>query len=154
MRFDWQSAFYGSIVESVVEVSSLETAEAVKITENVFRAVNIALVNELKLVFTRMGIDVFEVIEAAKTKTFRIHAVLSRSWSGWTLHPDRPFYLTWKAREYGMNTRFIELAGEINSVMPHYVVSRLAELLDARKGLEPVESQNPDDRRGLQEKRR
>ena len=120
---------------SVVEVSSTETAEAVKITENVFRAVNIALVNELKLVFTRMGIDVFEVIEAAKTKPFGFMPFYPGPGLGGHCIPIDPFYLTWKAREYGINTRFIELAGEINSVMPHYVVSRAAELLDARKGL-------------------
>ena len=134
---------------SVVEVSSTETAEAVKITENVFRAVNIALVNELKLVFTRMGIDVFEVIEAAKTKPFGFMPFYPGPGLGGHCIPIDPFYLTWKAREYGINTRFIELAGEINSVMPHYVVSRVAELLDARKGLEPVAGKNPDGRRGL-----
>ena len=147
-------AFYGSIVQSVVEVSSTETAEAVKITENVFRAVNIALVNELKLVFTRMGIDVFEVIEAAKTKPFGFMPFYPGPGLGGHCIPIDPFYLTWKAREYGINTRFIELAGEINSVMPHYVVSRAAELLDARKGLSLSQAKDSDDWRGLQEERR
>ena len=116
-------------------MSSPETAEAVKITENVFRAVNIALVNELKLVFTRMGIDVWEVIEAAKTKPFGFMPFYPGPGLGGHCIPIDPFYLTWKAREYGINTRFIELAGEINSAMPHYVVSRVAELLDARQGV-------------------
>ncbi len=129
------SAFYRRIVEQVVEVSSTETAEAVKITENVFRAVNIALVNELKLVFSRMGIDVFEVIDAAKTKPFGYMAFYPGPGLGGHCIPIDPFYLTWKASEYGVKTRFIELAGEINSSMPHIVVGRISEVLDVQKGL-------------------
>jgi UDP-N-acetyl-D-glucosamine dehydrogenase len=129
------AAFYGRFVESVVQVSSTKTAEAVKITENVFRAVNIALVNELKIVFSRMGIDVFEVIDAAKTKPFGYLAFYPGPGLGGHCIPIDPFYLSWKAREFGINTRFIQLAGEINSAMPHIVVGRVAEVLDVQKGL-------------------
>src|SRR5262249_9274660 len=96
----------------VVSVSTAETAEAVKITENVFRAVNIALVNELKIIYSRMGIDIFEVIEAAKTKPFGFMAFHPGPGLGGHCIPIDPFYLTWKAHEYGINTRFIELAGD------------------------------------------
>jgi UDP-N-acetyl-D-glucosamine dehydrogenase len=115
------AAFYGAVVKEVVPVSSPDVAEAAKITENIFRAVNIALVNELKVIYDAMGIDVWEVIDAAKTKPF-----------GYM--PIDPFYLTWKAREYEVPTRFIELAGEINVAMPRYVVDRLAEALNERSG--------------------
>ena len=105
-----------------------------KITENIFRAVNIALVNELKVVFDRMGIDVWEVIEAAKTKPFGFMPFYPGPGLGGHCIPIDPFYLTWKAREFEMPTRFIELAGEINTAMPRYVVGRLAEALDADIG--------------------
>jgi UDP-N-acetyl-D-glucosamine dehydrogenase len=130
-------AFYGAVVSRVVPVSSPDVAEAVKITENVFRAVNIALVNELKVIFDRMGIDVWEVIEAAKTKPFGYMPFYPGPGLGGHCIPIDPFYLTWKAREYDVSTRFIELAGEINVAMPRYVVSRLEDALDrkARKAL-------------------
>ncbi|WP_374274335.1 nucleotide sugar dehydrogenase [Brevundimonas sp.] len=131
------SALYGAIVDKVVAVSSTQTAEAVKLTENIFRSVNIALVNELKMVFSEMGIDVWEVIDAAKTKPFGFMPFYPGPGLGGHCIPIDPFYLTWKAREYDLATRFIELAGQINTAMPRYVVQRLAEELDARfaKGL-------------------
>jgi UDP-N-acetyl-D-glucosamine dehydrogenase len=125
-------AFYGAVVRRVVPVSSTDVAEAVKITENVFRAVNIALVNELKMIFERMGIDVWEVIEAAKTKPFGFMPFYPGPGLGGHCVPIDPFYLTWKSREYDVATRFIELAGEINISMPRYVVSKLTEALDMR----------------------
>jgi len=124
--------FYGSVVERVVAVSSNETAEAVKITENVFRAVNIALVNELKMVYDAMGIDIWEVIEAARTKPFGFMPFYPGPGLGGHCIPIDPFYLTWKSREFDIPTRFIELAGEINLAMPRYVVRRLEEALDRR----------------------
>ncbi len=127
-------ALYGEIVDEIVPVSSTATAEAVKLTENIFRAVNIALVNELKLVYDRMGIDVWEVIEAAKSKPFGYMPFYPGPGLGGHCIPIDPFYLTWKAREYGLSTRFVELAGEINTEMPRHVVGRLAEALDARTG--------------------
>ena len=127
-------AFYGAVVETVVPVSTLDTAEAVKITENVFRAVNIALVNELKMVFDRMGVDVWEVIDAAKTKPFGFMPFYPGPGLGGHCIPIDPFYLTWKSREFDMPTRFIELAGEINLAMPRYVIARLEAALDARCG--------------------
>ena len=127
-------ALYDRIVVRTVPVSSPDTAEAVKITENVFRAVNIALVNELKLVYAAMGVDIFEVIEAAKTKPFGFMPFYPGPGLGGHCIPIDPFYLTWKAREHGINTRFIELAGEINTSMPRYVVERLREELDLRFG--------------------
>jgi len=127
-------AFYGSIINSVVPVSSNATAEAVKLTENIFRAVNIALVNELKLVYDAMGIDVWEVIDAAKTKPFGFMPFYPGPGLGGHCIPIDPFYLTWKSREFDQPTRFIELAGEINTAMPRHVVSRLAEALDIRAG--------------------
>jgi UDP-N-acetyl-D-glucosamine dehydrogenase len=129
------STFYGAIVDRVIQVSSTATAEAVKITENVFRAVNIALVNELKIIFSKMNINVFEVIDAAKTKPFGFMPFYPGPGLGGHCIPIDPFYLTWKAREHGISTRFIELAGEINSEMPHYVVNRLADIIDSRKGI-------------------
>jgi len=125
-------AFYGAVVDRVARVSTLDTAEAVKITENVFRAVNIALVNELKMVFDRMGVDVWEVIEAAKTKPFGYMPFYPGPGLGGHCIPIDPFYLTWKSREYDMPTRFIELAGEINLAMPRYVIGRLEAALDRR----------------------
>jgi len=126
-------ALYSQIVVKVVPVSSIEVAEAVKLSENVFRAVNIALVNELKLVYGAMGIDVWEVIEAAKSKPFGFMPFYPGPGLGGHCIPIDPFYLTWKAREYGVATRFIELAGEINTNMPRHVVERLAEALDRRQ---------------------
>ncbi|MDX1574672.1 MAG: nucleotide sugar dehydrogenase, partial [Kiloniellales bacterium] len=125
-------AFYGRFVDRVVPVRDPAVAEAVKLTENIFRSVNIALVNELKVVFEAMGIDVFEVIEAAKTKPFGYMPFYPGPGLGGHCIPIDPFYLTWKAREYGIRTRVIELAGESNTAMPQHVVRRLAEALDAR----------------------
>jgi UDP-N-acetyl-D-glucosamine dehydrogenase len=128
-------AFYRIVVDKVVPVSTTQTAEAVKITENIFRAVNIALVNELKVIFDAMGIDVWEVIDGAATKPFGFMPFYPGPGLGGHCIPIDPFYLTWKAREYELSTRFIELAGEINSNMPHYVVSKLREMLDRRFGI-------------------
>jgi UDP-N-acetyl-D-glucosamine dehydrogenase len=127
-------ALYGAIVDKTIQVSSTRTAEAVKLTENIFRAVNIALVNELKMVYDAMGIDIWEVIEAAKTKPFGYMPFYPGPGLGGHCIPIDPFYLTWKAREYEISTRFIELAGEINTHMPHYVVAKLANELDRRSG--------------------
>ncbi len=126
--------FYGSFVKQVVPVSSNDVAEAVKLTENIFRAVNIALANELKVIFSAMGIDVWEVIDAAKTKPFGFMPFYPGPGLGGHCIPIDPFYLAWKSREYDLSTRFIELAGEINVAMPRYVVQRLAEALDGRFG--------------------
>lgn len=126
--------FYGAVVTAVVPVSSNATAEAVKLTENIFRAVNIALVNELKIVYEAMGIDIWEVIEAAKTKPFGYMPFYPGPGLGGHCIPIDPFYLTWKSREYELPTRFIELAGEINAAMPRHVVGRLAEALDRKQG--------------------
>jgi UDP-N-acetyl-D-glucosamine dehydrogenase len=128
-------AFYGTFIERVVPVSSIKTAEVVKITENVFRAVNIALINELKMIYTAMGIDVWEVIEAAKTKPFGYMPFYPGPGLGGHCIPVDPFYLTWKSREFELPTRFIELAGEINQSMPKYVVGKLEEALDSRFSL-------------------
>ncbi|WP_198011810.1 nucleotide sugar dehydrogenase [Rhizobium sp. 42MFCr.1] len=127
-------SFYGAAVRTVVPVSSNATAEAVKLTENIFRSVNIALVNELKTVYAAMGIDVWEVIDAAKTKPFGYMPFYPGPGLGGHCIPIDPFYLTWKSREYELPTRFIELAGEINSAMPRYVVGKLAETLDIKAG--------------------
>jgi UDP-N-acetyl-D-glucosamine dehydrogenase len=123
-------ALYGQLVVKTVPVSSAATAEAVKLTENIFRAVNIALVNELKVVYAAMGIDVWEVIDAAKTKPFGFMPFYPGPGLGGHCIPIDPFYLTWKAREFDIATRFIELAGEVNTQMPYYVVDRLAEAVD------------------------
>jgi UDP-N-acetyl-D-glucosamine dehydrogenase len=123
---------YGQVVVKVVRVSSPEVAEACKILENTYRAINIALVNELKILYDRMGIDVWEVIEAAKTKPFGYQAFYPGPGLGGHCIPIDPFYLTWAARRHGLNTRFIELAGEINTAMPEYVVHRLADALNER----------------------
>ena len=128
------AALYNSIMSRTVAVSSTKAAEAVKLTENIFRAVNIALVNELKVIYDAMGIDVWEVIEAAKTKPFGFTAFYPGPGLGGHCIPIDPFYLTWKAREYEVSTRFIELAGEINTYMPHYVVDKLVRALDRRMG--------------------
>lgn len=127
-------ALYDQLVTATVPVSSLETAEAVKLTENIFRAVNIALVNELKIVFEAMGIDIWEVIDAAKTKPFGYMPFYPGPGLGGHCIPIDPFYLTWKAREFNINTRFIELAGEVNRAMPGRVVEKVAEALSGRAG--------------------
>jgi len=123
-------ALYGSVIDQVVPVSSLEVAESSKLLENIFRAVNIALVNELKVVFDRMGINVWEVIEAAKTKPFGYMPFYPGPGLGGHCIPLDPFYLTWKAAEYGTWARFIELAGEINTSMPRYVIDRTVEAIN------------------------
>ena len=123
---------YSKAVKTVVPVSSCRIAEATKLLENTFRGVNIALVNELKVVYSAMGIDVWEVINAAKTKPFGFMAFYPGPGLGGHCIPIDPFYLTWKAREYGQNTKFIELAGEINTGMPGYVVGRVSEALNDR----------------------
>jgi UDP-N-acetyl-D-glucosamine dehydrogenase len=125
---------YDQFVGQTVPVSSAGVAEAVKLTENIFRAVNIALVNELKVVYDAMGISIWEVIDAAKTKPFGFMPFYPGPGLGGHCIPIDPFYLTWKAREHDIATRFIELAGEINTAMPRYVVERLARELDARCG--------------------
>jgi UDP-N-acetyl-D-glucosamine dehydrogenase len=130
----YAKAVYDEMVVKTVTVSSAKVAEAVKLTENIFRAVNIALVNELKVIYGKMGIDVWEVIEAAKTKPFGYMPFYPGPGLGGHCVPIDPFYLTWKAREFDVTTRFIELAGQINTAMPHYVVDRLAEALDRRAG--------------------
>jgi UDP-N-acetyl-D-glucosamine dehydrogenase len=127
-------ALYSALVVKTVPVSSTATAEAVKLTENIFRAVNIALVNELKQVYAAMGIDIWEVIEAAKTKPFGYMPFYPGPGLGGHCIPIDPFYLTWKAREYDVATRFIELAGQINTDMPYRVVDRLATLVDRERG--------------------
>jgi UDP-N-acetyl-D-glucosamine dehydrogenase len=121
---------YGAIIDKVVPVSSAEVAESAKLLENIFRAVNIALVNEMKVVFERMGIDVWEVIEAAKTKPFGFMPFYPGPGLGGHCIPLDPFYLTWKAAEYGTWARFIELAGEVNTSMPRYVVDRTVEAVN------------------------
>ena len=121
---------YDIAIVRTVPVSSLETAEATKILENVYRCVNIAMVNELKVVFDRMGIDVWEVIGAASTKPFGFKAFYPGPGLGGHCIPIDPFYLTWKARQYDMPTRFIELAGEINTSMPRYVITKTTEALN------------------------
>jgi len=128
------ATMYRSIVKSVVTVSSTKAAEATKLTENIFRAVNIAMVNELKVIYERMGIDIWEVIEAAKTKPFGYMPFYPGPGLGGHCIPIDPFYLHWKAREFELPSRFIELAGEINLSMPHYVVERLTLALDQRSG--------------------
>ena len=123
-------ALYGSVIDHIVPVASPEVAEAAKLLENIFRAVNIALVNELKIVFDRMGIDVWQVIDAAKTKPFGFMPFYPGPGLGGHCIPLDPFYLTWKAAEYGTWARFIELAGEVNTAMPRYVVDRTVEAIN------------------------
>ena len=123
-------ALYDSIVVNTVPVSSTRAAEATKLVENIYRGVNIALVNELKMLFTEMNIDVWEVIDAAATKPFGFHAFYPGPGLGGHCIPIDPFYLTWKAREYEMPTKFIELAGEINTQMPKYVIGRVGNALN------------------------
>jgi len=127
--------YYGAVVKNVVPVSTPDVAEAVKITENIFRAVNIALVNELKVIYDAMDIDVWEVIDAAKTKPFGYMAFYPGPGLGGHCIPIDPFYLTWKAREHDVATRFIELAGEVNVAMPRYVIQRLGDALGEHGGV-------------------
>jgi UDP-N-acetyl-D-glucosamine dehydrogenase len=130
------SALYGSVIVRTVPVSTCRAAEATKLVENIFRSVNIALVNELKTVFTEMGIDIWEVIRAASTKPFGFMPFYPGPGLGGHCIPIDPFYLTWKAREYGVVTKFIELAGEINTAMPKYVIQRaMLALNDVGKSL-------------------
>lgn len=125
-------ALYSSFIDKTVVVSTPDTAEAVKLTENIFRSINIALVNELKVVYDAMGIDVWDVINAAATKPFGYMPFYPGPGLGGHCIPIDPFYLTWKAREFDLNTKFIELAGEIIAGMPRYVVGKLVEALDTR----------------------
>jgi UDP-N-acetyl-D-glucosamine dehydrogenase len=126
-------ALYSAIVTRTVPVSSTRVAEAAKLLENIYRAVNIAMVNELKMLFDRMDIDIFEVIDAAKTKPFGFQAFYPGPGLGGHCIPIDPFYLTWKAREYDFHTKFIELAGEINTHMPYFVVEKVIAALNAKK---------------------
>jgi UDP-N-acetyl-D-glucosamine dehydrogenase len=126
-------ALYDTSIVQTVPVSDTKTAEAVKITENVFRSVNIALVNELKVIYQKMGIDVHEVLDAADTKPFGFMKFTPGPGLGGHCIPIDPFYLTWKAREYGKHTRFIELAGEINTSMPQYVIDQTLKALNAHQ---------------------
>ncbi|EGJ49371.1 nucleotide sugar dehydrogenase [Desulfocurvibacter africanus] len=123
-------ALYRGVIETIVPVSSTQAAEMTKILENTFRAVNIALVNELKIVAERMGLDIFEVIRAAATKPFGFMPFFPGPGLGGHCIPIDPFYLTWKAREYGVATRFIELAGEVNTAMPDYVIGKIMAALN------------------------
>ena len=127
---DIACALYDHVIIKTVPVSSPRVAEATKLLENIYRSVNIALVNELKMVFHKMDIDIWEVIEAAKTKPFGYHAFYPGPGLGGHCIPIDPFYLTWKAKEYDVNTKFIELAGEINTYQPYYVVQRAMEVLN------------------------
>jgi UDP-N-acetyl-D-glucosamine dehydrogenase len=127
---DLALALYSHAVVKTVPASNCEVAEACKILENTYRAVNIAMVNELKVLFQRIGIDIWEVIDAAKTKPFGFQAFYPGPGLGGHCIPIDPFYLSWLARRHEMSTRFIELAGEINTSMPHYVISRVADALN------------------------
>ena len=124
-------ALYGNVIDQVVPVSSTQVAEMSKLLENIHRAVNIGLVNEMKIVADKMDINIYEVIDAAATKPFGFVPYYPGPGLGGHCIPIDPFYLTWKAREYGVNTRFIELAGEVNSAMPKYVVEKVAEALNS-----------------------
>ncbi|HDZ52733.1 hypothetical protein LCGC14_0480160 [marine sediment metagenome] len=125
------TALYGAFIDTIVPVSSTEASEMVKLLENIHRSINIGLVNEMKMVADRMGLDIFEVIDAAKTKPFGFTAYYPGPGIGGHCIPIDPFYLTWKAREYGLHTRFIELAGEINASMPQYVVDKTVRALNS-----------------------
>ncbi len=125
-------ALYGNVIDQVVPVSSTQVAEMTKLLENIHRAVNIGLVNEMKIVADKMGINIYEVIDAAATKPFGFVPYYPGPGLGGHCIPIDPFYLTWKAKEYGVNTRFIELAGEVNSAMPEYVVGKVAEALNSQ----------------------
>jgi len=126
-------ALYGKVIDKVVPVSSTRAAELTKLLENIHRAVNIGLVNEMKIIADKMGIDIFEVIRAASTKPFGFVPYYPGPGLGGHCIPIDPFYLTWKAREYGVHTRFIELAGEVNSAMPAWVIGKIAEALNERE---------------------
>ncbi len=126
-------ALYGSVIDKVVQVSSTRAAEMTKLLENIHRAVNIGLVNEMKIVADRMGIDIHEVIRAAATKPFGFVAYYPGPGLGGHCIPIDPFYLTWKAREYGVHTRFIELAGEVNASMPDYVIAKIGAALNQQR---------------------
>jgi hypothetical protein len=126
-------ALYERAVDTVIPVSSCRAAEATKLLENIFRSVNIALVNELKVIYGAMEIDVWEVIDAAKTKPFGFMPFYPSPGLGGHCIPTDPFYLTWKAREHGQHTRFIELAGEINTHMPEHVVHRVSDALNSQR---------------------
>jgi len=133
---DTGKALYGQVIDQVIPVSSTRAAEMTKLLENIHRAVNIGLVNEMKIVADKMGIDIHEVIRAAATKPFGFVAYYPGPGLGGHCIPIDPFYLTWKAREYGINTRFIELAGEVNSNMPNWVVGKVTDALnDQRKSV-------------------
>lgn len=125
-------ALYQTAVDRVVPVTSARAAEMTKLLENIYRAVNIGLVNEMKIVADKMGVDIYEVIRAAATKPFGFTPYYPGPGLGGHCIPIDPFYLTWKAREYGLNTRFIELAGEVNRSMPEWVVSKITEALNDR----------------------
>lgn len=127
---DVAKSLYDRVIVKTIPVSSTKVAEATKLLENIYRSVNIALVNELKMVFDRMGIDIWEVIEAAKTKPFGFQAFYPGPGLGGHCIPIDPFYLTWKAREYEITTKFIELAGEINTMQPYFVVQKISEALN------------------------
>ncbi|MFY9550471.1 MAG: nucleotide sugar dehydrogenase, partial [Thermoanaerobaculia bacterium] len=129
---DLAQAVYDQAIDRTVRVSTARTAEATKLVENIFRAVNIALVNELKMVFDKMGIDVWEVLDAAATKPFGFMRFNPGPGLGGHCIPLDPFYLAWKAREYGVTAKFIELAGEVNVQMPHYVLEKLQNALNER----------------------
>jgi len=126
-------ALYGRVIDQVVPVSSTQTAEMTKLLENIHRAINIGLVNEMKIVADRMGIDIHEVIRAAATKPFGFVPYYPGPGLGGHCIPIDPFYLTWKAREFGIHTRFIELAGEVNSAMPQWVIDKVTDALNARE---------------------
>ena len=126
-------ALYGQAIKTIIPVSSCRVAEATKLLENIFRSVNIAMVNELKMIYSAMGIDIWEVIEAAKTKPFGFMPFYPGPGLGGHCIPIDPFYLTWKARQYNKETRFIELAGEINTSMPEYVVHHVADALNQKR---------------------
>ncbi|HEX8053094.1 MAG TPA: nucleotide sugar dehydrogenase, partial [Thermoleophilaceae bacterium] len=127
---DRAMALYGEVCDNLVKVTTLEAAELTKLLENVFRSVNIAMVNELKVLFTRLGIDVWRVIEAAKTKPFGFQAFYPGPGLGGHCLPVDPFYLDWKAREYDTPTEFIELAGEVNQNMPYFCVEKITRALN------------------------
>jgi UDP-N-acetyl-D-glucosamine dehydrogenase len=127
------NSLYSAVVAKTVPVSSTKVAEAAKLLENIYRAVNIAMVNELKMLFHKMDIDIYEVIEAAKTKPFGFQAFYPGPGLGGHCIPIDPFYLTWKAREFDFHTRFIELAGEINTYMPYYVVEKVVSALNSKE---------------------
>jgi UDP-N-acetyl-D-glucosamine dehydrogenase len=127
------TSLYDQVIIKTVPVSSTRAAEASKLLENIFRSINIAMVNELKMVFDRMNIDIWEVIAAASTKPFGFKPFYPGPGLGGHCIPIDPFYLTWKAREFEINTKFIELAGEINTYQPYYVVERSIEVLNKFK---------------------